>query len=62
LHLDETGFFVARARHWLGVACTPALTLYAAHRKRGTAAHDAMGLLPTYVGTAVHDGYASYAT
>jgi transposase len=62
LHLDETGFFVARARRWLLVACTPALTLYAAHAQRGTAAHDAMGLLPTYAGTAVHDGYASYAT
>ena len=62
LHLDETGFFVARQRRWLVVACTPTLTLYAAHAQRGTAAHDAMGLLPTYTGTAVHDGYASYAT
>ena len=62
LHLDETGFFVARERRWLLVACTPTLTLYAAHPQRGTAAHDAMGLLPTYAGTAVHDGYASYAT
>jgi transposase len=62
LHLDETGFFVARQRRWLLVACTPTLTLYLAHPKRGTAAHDAMGLLPTYAGTAVHDGYASYAT
>jgi transposase len=62
LHFDETGFFVATERRWLHVACTPTLTLYTAHAKRGTAAHDAIGLLPTYAGTAVHDGYASYAT
>jgi len=62
LHFDETGFFVATERHWLHVACTPTLTLYTAHPKRGTAAHDAIGLLPTYAGTAVHDGYASYPT
>jgi transposase len=59
---DETGFFVATARRWLHVACTRALTLYAVHAKRGTGAHEAIGLLPTYSGTAVHDGYESYFT
>lgn len=62
VHLDETGFYVARVRWWLHVACTRALTLYTAHPKRGVAAHAAVGLLPTYTGTAVHDGYASYFT
>jgi len=62
LHLDETGFFVNTARWWLHVVCTPTLTHYAAHPKRGTAAHAAVGLLPGYAGTAVHDGYASYFT
>lgn len=62
LHLDETGFYVGRVRWWLHVACTRTLTLYTAHPKRGTAAHAAIGLLPTYAGTAVHDGYASYFT
>jgi transposase len=38
------------------------LTHYTAHPRRGTAAHAAVGLLPTYTGTAVHDGYASYGT
>ncbi len=61
-HFDETGFFVATARRWLHVACTPTLTLYTAHAKRGTQAPDAIGLLPTSPGTAVHDGYASYGT
>ena len=67
LHLDETGFFVADGpgpmrRWWLHVVCTPTLTHYVAHPKRGTAAHAAVGLLPAYAGTAVHDGYASYFT
>jgi transposase len=67
LQLDETAFYVVEtrgpaARWWLHVACTPTLTHYTAHPKRGTAAHAAVGLLPTYTGTAVHDGYASYAT
>ncbi len=62
LHLDETGFFVAAERWWLHVVCTPTLTHYAAHPKRGTEAHAAVGLLPGYGGTAVHDGYASYFT
>jgi transposase len=60
--LDETGFFVASRRQWLHVACTPTLTHYTAHPKRGRAAHHDIGLLPTYSGTAVHDGYAAYFT
>lgn len=66
---DETACYVGdlrlggpAARWWLHVACTPTLTHYTAHPKRGTAAHAAIGLLPTYTGTAVHDGYASYGT
>ena len=62
LHLDETGFFVAAKRWWLHVVCPPTLTHYAAHPQRGTGAHAAVGLLPAYRGTAVHDGYASYFT
>jgi transposase len=67
VHLDETAFYVGdlgtggpAARWWLHVACTPTLTHYTAHPRRGTEAHAAIGLLPTYTGTAVHDGYASY--
>ena len=67
MHLDETAFYVGdlrtggpAARWWLHVVCTPTLTYYTAHPRRGTGAHAAIGLLPTYTGTAVHDGYASY--
>lgn len=68
-HWDETACYVGdlrtggpAARLWLHVGCTRTLTLYAVHARRGTAAHAAIGLLPQYTGTAVHDGYASYFT
>ena len=60
VHFDETGHFVARQHWWLHVACTPTLTLYTTHPRRGTRAHDAIGLLPTYAGIALHDAYSSY--
>lgn len=67
LRLDETGFYVAdgpgpAARWWLHVACTPTLTHYTAHPRRGTVAHAAIDLLATYAGTVVHDGYPAYFT
>jgi transposase len=66
VHFDETGLFVGTGRRgpaahwWLHVACTPTLTCYTPHPRRGTRAHDAIGLLPTYAGIALHDAYSSY--
>jgi len=67
VRFDETGFFVGDGpgplqRWWLHVACPRALAYYTAHPRRGTGAHDAIGLLPTYTGTALHDAYSSYCT
>lgn len=58
--VDETGYTVQGQRQWLHVSCTPELTFYANHSKRGRAALDAIDLLPRFEGVAVHDAYASY--
>ncbi|SRR6266487_1027102 len=60
LHNDETGFRVDKKRWWLHVACTRWLTYYQAHTKRGKKATDAMGILPHFRGTSMHDTFASY--
>ena len=60
VHNDETGFRVNKKRWWLHVAATRCFTLYLAHPKRGKEATDAMGVLPNFLGTSMHDSLASY--
>src|SRR5262249_56773041 len=58
LHSDETGVQPAGRVAWAHVACTARLTHYASHSRRGTAGHggarrgtaatDAMGILPRF--------------
>jgi transposase len=64
LHHDETGLRVAGpdgARlEWTHVTSTKELTHYRRHAARGAAALEAIGILPGYVGTSVHDGWRSY--
>ena len=59
-HADETSIVVAGRRRWVHVLSTPWLTHYAWHAKRGHAATDAIGILPTFAGRLIHDGWAPY--
>jgi transposase len=60
LHCDESGFYIGGQRHWLHVAATQQLTCYYPHPQRGHKATDAMGILPQFRGTAIHDFWSAY--
>lgn len=60
LHSDETGVRRDGRLGWAHVASTARLTHYAIHAKRGSAATDAIGILPGYTGVSVHDGWKPY--
>jgi transposase len=57
---DETGMRIGGSLHWLHSAGTSTLTSYDWHKQRGKAGMDKAGILPTYGGIAVHDGWSSY--
>ena len=60
LHNDETGVRLSGRVAWAHVASTGRLTHYAVHPQRGSAATDAIGILPHFQGVSVHDGWAGY--
>lgn len=62
VHFDETGMRVEGRLAWLHSASTSTDVLLTAHRRRGTAAMDAAGVLPGFTGVAVHDAWAPYDT
>ena len=59
---DETGFRVEGKLRWVHCARTARYTLLMVHSRRGAKAMEAMGVLPSFTGVAVHDASAPYDT
>jgi len=59
-HFDETGARVEGRLRWLFAASTDRLTFFALHDKRGKDGLDHAGVLPSFTGIAVHDGFTPY--
>jgi transposase len=60
LHADETGVPINKVGHYLHCICTPLLTFFAIHRKRGKEAMEAIGILPKFKGWLMTDFLSSY--
>lgn len=59
-HFDESGIYIDGQRYWFHTVGTNKMTAYYPHRQRGKGATEAMGILPAFQGTAVHDHWSGY--
>ena len=59
-HFDETGMRSEGETKWLHVAATSTLTYLQVHDNRGEKAAQAIGILPNFEGTAMHDHWKPY--
>lgn len=62
LNVDETGINVNKKTIWLHCTSNPLWSYFFPHEKRGTDAMNAMGILPNFTGTLVHDHWKPYYT
>jgi len=62
VNFDETGLRVQGKLRWVHSASTGKYSSITVHDRRGTKGMDAAGVLPTFVGIAVHDAWAPYDT
>lgn len=62
LNADETGINVNKKLIWLHSASSHLWSYFYPHEKRGTDAMNAVGVLPNFTGTLVHDHWKPYYT
>jgi len=60
LHADETGVPINKIDHYLHCICTPLLTFFAIHLRRGKEAIQAIGIIPKFTGWLMTDFLSSY--
>jgi transposase len=60
LHTDETPIRVNGQWQWVHVSSTAGLTHFGVQPQRGATATEAIGILPHFRGTAIHDGWTPY--
>jgi len=58
--VDETNLRVKQKQQWVHVSSTEQLTLLCHDKRRGTAAIENIGILSSYKGVCVHDGFSAY--
>ena len=60
IHADETGININGDRHWLHCASNELWTHFFPHKRRGTEAMNAIGILPAFSGILCHDHWKPY--
>ena len=60
MHSDETGININGKRFWLHSASNNFWTYFSPHKKRGTEAMNAIGVLPMFKGILCHDHWKPY--
>jgi len=60
LNVDETGININGKRVWLHTACNTKWTHFYPHKKRGSEAMNAIGILPKFQGVLCHDHWKPY--